>query len=206
MHKILHLQLTVHRFHAHELTTMCSWCRLLDVHFALIQDSRSHLQVTRHSWHAGTAVCSCFGLWGTLLCVMSQLMEVNKCIRGTYCMGLHRQKKWRQWKRNYSCAWIGTYALLQSQWSWSWSLSPIALLYWFQARSQFLFLCCHTASSTSYTSSHHLLQVDYMTIQNRFYQIYQNVYKETVELHIIEHLLAVEHLIYYCILQRNLWG
>ena len=75
-------------------------------------------------------------------------------------------------------------------------LSPIALLYWFQAQSQFLFLCCHI-----YSKFHKLHQLTTLTAgglhdhSKSILSKYQNVYKETVELHIIEQLLAVEHLI-----------
>ena len=65
-------------------------------------------------------------------------------------------------------------------------LSPIALLYWFQARPQFLFFCSHTAMQF-----HKLHQLTTLTAgglhdhSKSFLSKYQNVYKETVELHII---------------------
>ena len=75
-------------------------------------------------------------------------------------------------------------------------LSPITLLYWFQARSQFLFLCCHTASSTSVHQLTTLTAGGLHDHSKSFLSKYQNVYKEIVELHIIEQLIAVEHFIY----------
>ena len=72
------------------------------------------LMYTLLSFKTAEATCVSKGTAGmlALLCVLvvssenlayiyttGQFMEVNTCIRGTYCMGLHRQKKWRQWRK-----------------------------------------------------------------------------------------------------------